>query len=210
MCCEDYQCIRCTVLTPCCRVAVRRCCRVRLCNTGEQSRGWSQGFMVVLGARSSATFCIGFYRGHLTQHCHCWLYLTMNVWISRWFGRYTRQFKNIWILDVRIRYLRYAYVFCFFILKFNHEYWYVQVLCVSTVLPQPRPLSASDGEIIAATKGFVGNPLYRWDSRSLVIYVKFSWDCVRRIPFFLKDFSELWEDVVYSLNCYHLLNMFHP
>ena len=62
---------------------------------------------------------------------------------------------------------------------------------MSTVLPQPRPLSASDGEIIAATKGFVGNPLYRWDSRSLVIYVKFSWDCVRRIPFFLKDFSEL-------------------
>ena len=45
----------------------------------------------------------------------------------------------------------------------------MQVLCASTVLPQPRPLSASDGEIIAATKGFVGNPLYRWDHRAVVI-----------------------------------------
>ena len=63
--------------------------------------------------------------------------------------------------------------FCFFIVKFNYEYCYVQVLCASTVLPQPRPLSASDGEIIAATKGFVGNPLYRWDYRALVIYVEF-------------------------------------
>ena len=57
----------------------------------------------------------------------------------------------------------------------------MQVLCASTVLPQPRPLSASDGEIIAATKGFVGNPLYRWDSRSLVIYVKFRFNQLEKL-----------------------------
>ena len=60
--------------TPCCRVPVRRCCRVRLCNTGGQSRseeGEARGLWSCSAARSSATFCIGFYCRHLSQHCHC-------------------------------------------------------------------------------------------------------------------------------------------